>query len=108
MALVKVLDKYDLQREFQTMGRDYFSLEGYQALLDLFEEYDCGKNTDLDVIAICCEFTEDDPEGILEEYGIAECKNEDGEIDLDKLLDALSYHTIAILLDNGHILYQDF
>lgn len=112
MALVKVLDKYDLQREFQAMGRDYFSLEGYQALLDLFDECDCGRNTDLDVIAICCEFTEDDPETIFEEYenldDIAESKDEDDEIDLDKLLDALNYHTIAILLDNGHILYQDF
>jgi hypothetical protein len=112
MALVKVLNKYDLQREFQAMGRDYFSLEGYQALLDLFEECDCGKNTDLDVIAICCEFTEDKPEEIFEEYDnlddVAECRDEDGEIDLDKLLDALNYHTIAILLDNGNILYQDF
>lgn len=112
MALVKVLDKYDLQREFQEYGRDYFSLEGYQALLDLFEECDCGKNTDLDVIAICCEFTEADPEDILNDYSnidkIAECRDEDGEIDLDALMDALNYYTYAVELDNGSILYQDF
>ena len=112
MALVKTLDKYDLQSEFREAGRDYYSLEGYQALLDLFEECDCGKNTDLDVIAICCEFTEDEPSSIQDEYDnipeIAECQDEDGEIDVDKLMDALNYYTWAVLLDNGNILYQDF
>ena len=106
MALVKTLDKYDLQREFQAYDRDYFSLEGYQALLDLFDECDYGKNTDLDVIAICCEFTEADPEDIRDDYSnidrIAEAEDD------DELLDALNYYTIAIPLDNGSILYQDF
>lgn len=112
MALVKELDKYDLQREFKEYDRDYFSLEGYQALLDLFEDCDCGKNTDLDVIAICCDFTEDTPEYFEDQYGnieeIAACQDEEGEIDVDQLVDALNYYTIAILLDNGNILIQDF
>lgn len=112
MALVKELDKYDLQREFQAYDRDYFSLEGYQALLDLFEECDCGRNTNLDVIAICCEFSEDDAGSIEDQYDnieeIAACQDEDGEIDEDALMDALNYYTIAIKLDNGNILYQQF
>lgn len=110
--LVKELDKYDLQREFQNYDRDYYSLEGYQALLDLFEECDCGKPTDLDVIAICCDFNEEDPEDVISSYDnidrIAECMDEDGDVDVDNLMDALNYYTIAILLDNGNILYQCF
>ena len=112
MALVKTLDKYDLQKEFKALDRDYYSLEGYQALLDLFEECDGGKNTDLDVIAICCEFTEDDASNIIDEYEnieeIAECRTADGLIDKDALMDALNYYTYAVRLDNGFILYQDF
>lgn len=112
MALVKTLDKYDLQKEFQACDRDYYSLDGYQALLDLFEECDCGKNTDLDVIAICCDFTEDDAPSIIDTYEnldrIAECRTEDGLIDMDALMDALNYYTYAVRLDNGFILYQDF
>lgn len=112
MALVKMLDKYDLQREFKEYDRDYFSLDGYQALLDLFEECDCGHNTDLDVIAICCDFDESEPSDIIDNYSnidrIAECQDEDGEIDIDDLMDALNYYTYAVLLDNGCILYQCF
>ena len=112
MALVKELDKYDLQNEFKAYDRDYFSLDGYQALLDLFEECDCGRNTNLDVIAICCDFTEADPADIVSDYEnidrIAECRDEDGDIDLSELMDALNYYTYAVELDNGSILYQDF
>lgn len=112
MALVKMLDKYDMQREFKEYNRDYFSLDGYQALLDLFEECDCGKNTDLDVIAICCDFTEAEPADIVNDYSnidrIEECRDESGDIDIDNLMDALNYYTYAVLLDNGNILYEDF
>lgn len=104
MALVKTFDKYDLQNEFKKFDRDYFSLDGYQALIDLFDETDT--TYDLDVIAICCEFTEATPDDIRVNYSnmedIASADN------MDDLMDALNYYTIAILLDNGNILYQDF
>ena len=98
-----------MQEKFAEYDRDYFSLEGYQALLDMFEE--TGTDTALDVIAICCEFSEEEPSYIIEEYSnidtIAECKDGE-EIDTDKLLDALNYYTYAVKLSNGSILYQNF
>ena len=112
MALVKTFTAYELQNEFKKMDRDYYSHFGYQAILDLFEETDCGNNTELDVIAICCDFTEADPEDIVNDYDnieeIADCKDEDGDIDTDALMDALNYRTWAIELSNGNILYQNF
>ena len=113
MALVKVLDKYDLQREFREYDRDYFSLEGYQYLLDLFEECDCGQNTDLDVIAICCDFTEcADELSLWEDYNnideINECMSEDAVLDCEKLLDVVSQYTLVAKLDNGNVIYQNF
>ena len=111
MALVKTLDKYDLQREFAKVDRDYYSLEGYEAILELFEETDNGQNTDLDVVAICCEFNESTPADIIGEYDnieeIANCQEGD-EINTESLLDALNYYTWAIDLDNGNILYINF
>ena len=68
MALVKTFTAYELQETFRNMDRDYYSIPGYQAILDLFEETDCGTNTELDVIAICCDFTEEDPEYIVDNY----------------------------------------
>ena len=106
MALVKTFTNYELKEEFKKMDRDYYSLEGYQAILDLFEECDT-TNTELDVIGICCEFNEDTPEDIRENYDNVDEINEAGD-DLDELMDALNYYTYAVLLDNGNILYQAF
>ena len=52
---------YDFERAFSDMGRqDQFSYEGKRALFEWFEQLDedCGTETELDVIAICCEFCE--------------------------------------------------
>ena len=104
MALVKTFDKYDLQKEFENMGRDYFTLEGYEAILDLFDETET--NVNLDVIAICCEFSESTQDEIKENYSnLDEIADASSTSDL---LDALNYYTIAILLENNHILYANF
>ena len=56
---------YDFERAFSDMGRqDQFTYEGKRALFEWFEDYDsdlasCGQpETELYVIALCCEFTE--------------------------------------------------
>lgn len=104
MSLVKTFNKYELQNEFVKMERDYFTLDGYQAIIDLFDE--TVTNTELDVIAICCEFSEDTPEDIRENYSnIEDIAAADNTSDL---LDALNYYTLAILLSNGNILYSNF
>lgn len=108
--LVRTYDEYTLQREFIAMDRDYYSLDGYRAILDLFDE--CDGTTELDVLAICWDFTEADPVDIIDDYSnidsIRECMDDEGYIDIDKLIDALNYYTIAIELSNGSILYQNF
>ena len=68
--LYKSLNKYELQNEFIAYDRDYFSLEGYEAILEMFE--DLGNDSELDVIAICCDFSEDDEEDIRNDYNIPE------------------------------------
>ena len=100
--LYKTLDKYSLREEFISYDRDYFSLDGYQAILDLFEELD--SNQELDVIAICCDFTEESIEDIRSNYGLSEEEYED----IEEVMDYLNYRTYAIELDNGNILYQSF
>lgn len=54
---------------FRTMGRhDQFSYEGMELLFDYLEE--CDPDMELDVIALCCDYSEDSPEDIVESYGI--------------------------------------
>ena len=55
--------------EFRQCGRQtQFSYEALGLLFDYFEEID--PDYDLDVIAICCEFSEDEPLEIARQYGI--------------------------------------
>ena len=46
----------ELQKEFQEYDRDYYSLDGYEALLMFYDEID--EDMELDVIAICGDCTE--------------------------------------------------
>jgi len=59
--IVKNINEYDFIRAFEEMNRkNQFSEEGlkalYEYLYDLSE--DAGENITLDVIALCCEYTE--------------------------------------------------
>ena len=109
--LVQTLNKYDLEREFKKFDRDYFSLDGYQAIIDLFDECNT-EPVELDVIAICCDFNEESPEEIINQYdrhtSLGDCRDEDGYIWVNNLVGALNYYTYAVLLPNGNILYQAF
>ena len=52
---------YNFQRAFKDMGRDdNFSYAGLKALFDYLEDYEeaTGEETELDVISLCCDFTE--------------------------------------------------
>lgn len=56
----KYVNEYDFIKAFEDMGRANFSTEGLQALfyhIECFEEC-TGTDTELDVIALCCEYTE--------------------------------------------------
>ena len=46
----------ELQKEFQEYDRDYYSLDGYEALLTFYDEIN--EDMELDVIAICEDCTE--------------------------------------------------
>jgi hypothetical protein len=90
-----------------------FSYEGLGLLFDYFEQYeeDTGVPFELDVIAICCEFSEASYEYICDNYGLdVECEDE------DDLLEAqcyaaekyLSENTIIVGSVDGCFIYQKF
>ena len=52
---------YDFREAFRQYDRqNTFSYEGYQALFDELEQYeeDCNQEIELDIVALCCEYTE--------------------------------------------------
>ena len=61
---------------------------GYEALEVLFNcpeqlAEDCGEELELDVIALCCEYSVDGPDDIAEQYSIdlSECEDDQDKID---------------------------
>ena len=72
---------YGFRRAFESHDRTNFTYEGQEVLFDYLESYeeDCGEEIELDVIALCCDYSEDTPEGIAAQYDIdlSDCEDEE-------------------------------
>ena len=77
----QTINIYDFERAFETMNRnENFSYEGKKALFEYLEEYEdsCDQEIELDVIALCCEYTEyEDVKDFLDNY-------QPSEIDIER------------------------
>ena len=90
--------------EFRACGRaDQFSYQGLGLLFDYLEAYeaDTGEMIELDVIAICCDFSEDSPENIRDQYGI--------EGDAAEVIATLEENGAFVgKTDSGAIIYRNY
>lgn len=108
--IVRAFDLYDFKDEFERYDRgDNFSDEALEELYNYYD--DLGEPYELDVIEICCNWTEYEN---LEEYA-KEYMNESGfegiEDDDEKeeiITDNLENNTYFIRLNNGSILIQNY
>lgn len=67
--MIQTINVSDFRDAFRACNRhEHFSYEGLGALFEYLEETD--PDYELDVIALCCEFSEDTVEDIAEHYGI--------------------------------------
>ena len=113
-----------LREEFVKYNRDYFSADGYDALLDFYDEID--ENMEVDVIAICCECTEYsdyatcDIDDMIGDYGYIYTKEEymsDNDITsedfeqedyISELINRIEYRTTVLKLKNGGYIIFSF
>ena len=96
------IDENDFIKAFKEMGRqDQFSLDALTALHDYFTqaEEDLGEQIELDVIGICCEFSEGTLEYFKEIYEIPE--DEDA-------IEYLRDRTQVIEIPSGGLVIADF
>ena len=69
--MYQAVNIHDFRNAFQAYDRQAnFSYEGQQLLFDWLEDYEdaTGETMELDVIALCCDFTEADLEDINQDY----------------------------------------
>ena len=114
----------ELQKEFQEYDRDYYSLDGYEALLMFYDEID--EDMELDVIAICGDCTEYgkfsscDFQDLINDYDYIYTKEEylsDNDIDekdfnedeyISELINKLENKTDVLHLSNGDYIIFSF
>ena len=96
---------------FRRHGREkQFSREAKEALFDYLEEIeeDTGEPIELDVVALCCDYQEDDVDTIIDECDLdaSDCEDDDDRRDLvEKFLNG---HTTVIWDGGDSFLYQQF
>jgi len=108
----KTVDFFTFQLAFESIRPDNFSYEGLSALFDHIEELesDIGEEIELDVIALCCDYSEESYKDIANSYDIPLDSYSSQEEEIEAILDYLTdegYGYIASL-DSGSIVYKVF
>ena len=93
---------------FHTADRkDQFSYEALGILFDHFEEY--APDFECDVIAICCDYTEDTYQSIGELYNVILDKNDSEDDQLQQVKDFLETETLMLgVTEDKSIVYANF
>jgi len=98
----QTINFYDFRDAFIKAGRgNQFTYSGLRAIFDYIEDYenDCDTQIELDVIALCCEYTEYD--------NIAEFWLEYDQEDYPDI-DAIEYNTQVIMIDEEAFIMANF
>ena len=117
MAIVQSIDSvYQFREAFRLAGRgDQFSYEGLEVLFDYLDNLseDTGETVELDVVALCCDYSEDTFEDIAANYRIdltdrsGETIEDDDEIKRI-VLDYLNENTVVCGVTGTSAVYAAF
>jgi hypothetical protein len=110
MTMKQTVDFQTFRDTFRAYDRDNFSREGMELLFDYLEQYesDTGEELELDVVALCCEYSEDTPEDIAQNYSI-DLDGVDEDDIAQAVMDYLCDNTTVIgETSTGSILYAVF
>ena len=109
--MIKTISIYDFRDAFKAAGRgEQFSYDGLEVIFDYIESYeqDAGEQVELDVIALCCEWAEDDYKSVAESYSI-DIDGLDEDDAIAAVLEHLEENTAhAMVTDAGNIVYVQF
>jgi hypothetical protein len=96
--MIKTLTVHDFHEAFRNSERrDQFSFDAQRLLFNYFEqvEEDTGEQIELDIIAICCEYTEENVRDVAEYYNI-DIKNIAEDDILQAVLDFIQEATSVV------------
>jgi hypothetical protein len=104
--MIQTINLSQFRDEFKAIRPDNFSYEGLEILYDYIDEMI--PNYDLDVIELCCDYSEESIEELIRSYSI-DCDGiDDDEIDAH-VLDYINDNSIVLgVTYDGSIVYQNF
>lgn len=114
MAIVQTLSKSSFIDAFkQSSRKDQFSYEALKAIFDYLEEYSdsTGEPVELDIVAICCEWSEAHWSDIAREYSIDLndfADDEDDDERIQAVYEFISDNTTVLDLGEGQFVYVQF
>ena len=106
----QTLNQESFVQAFEDMFRaKQFSRQGLIALFDYFEQYeqDTGEQIELDVIAICCEYSEETAAEIAGNYSI-DIEGLDETDVVNAVRTYLNENTLIVSEDDDVFVYQQF
>jgi hypothetical protein len=107
--MIKRINFWEFEHEFNQCRPDNFTHDGLRILFDYFEEFEDndGEPVELDVIAICCEWSELTREELIDNYDLSD---EFDEFSTDnEIWDYLNDKTmVAGMTETGTIVFMDF
>lgn len=101
----------DFVQAFKDRGREsQFSRPALYSLFNYLEEYEenTGAEIELDVIALCCDYTEMEYREAADYYGIDVSDCEDVEEARERVLDHLGNHSQVVWYDDDTVLFANF
>lgn len=102
-TITKTATIYDIKNDFKKAGRDSFSIEALEIILDNEIELQ-GDNLDLDYIAIDCTYTEYETiEDLIDTYHYLLSN----DMDEDEIIEEISHNVGYVYTLNGSFLVMD-
>ena len=101
---------YEFREAFRSLRPDNFSYEGMQALFDYLEQLgeDTGEEIELDVIALCCDYSEASWEEIARDYRIELTDPDDEDLVAQEVREHLEERSIIVGEVPGGCVYLNF
>lgn len=111
MAIVQTLNVYQFRDAFmQSSRKDQFSYEALTAIFEYLEEYSdsTGEPVELDIVAICCEWSEMTWQEIAQYYDVdlSQCTDDDERI--GEVEDFLFQNTQYVEVSEGNFVFIQF
>ena len=97
--------------EFRACGRaDQFSYEALGLLFDYLEAYemDTGEEIELDVVSLCCDYSEDSPENIRDQYDIDVEGMDEDEAVVEVIATLEANGAFVAKTSKGDIIYRNY